>query len=199
MRGPAGRKGDGPAQVGARESVVVAVIGAAHGIKGDVRVKPFTGEPMAIRGYGPLQAPDGRRFEIEAARPAAGSSPDMLVVRFKGIASREAAEALTGIELSVPRAQLPEPDEDEFYHADLIGLAAVTEAGETLGTVVAVQNFGAGDLLEIAPAGGASLFLPFTRAAVPVIDLAGGRVIVDPPAGLLGRDGDADEEGGDSP
>ncbi|MEO8667813.1 MAG: ribosome maturation factor RimM [Bauldia sp.] len=177
-----------------KDRVVVAVIGAAHGIKGDVRVKPFTDDRLAIRRYGPLLAADGRRFDIEAVRPAAGSSPDMLIVRFKGIASREAAEALTGTELSVPRTQLPEPDEDEFYHADLVGLDVVTADGARLGRVVAVQNFGAGELLEIAPPAGTSIFLPFTRAAVPTIDLAAGRVIIAPPAGLL--EGGADDDAG---
>jgi 16S rRNA processing protein RimM len=159
----------------------VARIGAAHGIKGEVRVKSFTAEPLALAAYGPLEAADGRRFTITAARPA-GASPDMLVVRFQGIADRNAAEALNGLELTVPRERLPEPDEDEFYHADLIGLDAVTPSGAPLGTVVAVPNYGAGDLLEIAPPRGPSLLIPFTRAAVPEIDLSARRVTVDPPA-----------------
>ncbi len=159
----------------------MARIGAAHGIKGEVRVKSFTAEPLELAAYGPLEAVDGRRFTIEAARPA-GASPDMLVVRFQGVADRNAAEALNGLELTVPRERLPEPDEDEFYHADLIGLDAVTPSGAPLGTVVAVPNYGAGDLLEIAPPRGPSLLIPFTRAAVPEIDLSARRVTVDPPA-----------------
>ena len=114
--------------------VLVARVGAAHGIKGEVRVKPLTADPLAITAYGPLEAADGRRFEVAAARPAAGASPDMLVVRFKGIATRNEAEALNGTELFVARESLPEAGADEFYHADLIGLAAVTTAGEALGT-----------------------------------------------------------------
>jgi len=165
--------------------VVVGQVGAAHGIKGEVRLRSFTETPMDIAGYAPLTAPDGRCFEIEAARPAAGSAPDMLVVRFKGIDERGAAEALNGIELSVTRDRLPEPQEDEFYHADLIGLAAVTVGGQTLGTVIAVNNYGAGDILEIAPPRGTPILVPFTRAAVPEVDVTGGRVVVDPPPGLI--------------
>ena len=177
----------------AAERVVIARIGAAHGIKGEVRVKAFTGEPADIASYGLLEAADGRRFEVEALRPAAGGSPDMLVVRFKGIADRNQAEALNGIELSVPRARLPEAGPDEFYHADLIGLAAVTTDGASLGTVTAVPNYGAGDLLEIAPKRGESILVPFTRAVVPEVDLASGRVVVDPPEGLIGGSSDQDE------
>jgi len=162
--------------------VVIARIGAAHGIRGEVRVKTFTEDPASIAAYGPLDTADGRRFEVAAMRPL-GGSPDMLVVRLKGIADRNAAEALNGIELSIPRHRLPPAgDVDDFYHADLIGLAAVTPAGEPLGTVVGVPNYGAGDLLEVAPAGGTSVLYPFTRAVVPLVDLRGGRVVVVPPA-----------------
>ena len=170
--------------------VVVARIGAAHGIKGEVRVKSFTAEPLDLAAYSPLEAADGRRFTIRAARPA-GASPDMLVVRFEGIADRNQAEALTGLDLTVPRERLPEPEADEFYHADLIGLDAVTPSGAALGTVVAVPNYGAGDLLEIAPTKGPTLLVPFTRAAVPEIDLSARRVVVDPPA-EVGEEGEAE-------
>ena len=163
------------------DRVVVAHIGAAHGIKGEVRVKSFTARPADIAAYGPLEAADGRRFEIAALRPAAGTSPDMLVVRFAGIDDRNRAETLNGLELSVPRDRLPLAAEDEFYHADLIGLAAATPDGATLGTVIAVQNYGAGDLLEIAPPRGETLLVPFTRAAVPEVDLVARRVVVDLP------------------
>jgi 16S rRNA processing protein RimM len=189
VRGSKSRAASQPEK--ARSLVTVAVVGAAHGIKGEVRVKPLTGDPMAIRAYGPLEAADGRRFEVESARAAAGSSPDMLVVRFRGIANRAEAEALNGLELAVPRDRLPEPETDEFYHADLIGLAVSTVGGDALGTVIAVQNFGAGDLLEIAPRAGPTILIPFTRAAVPVVDAAGGRVVVDPPPGLLETDDEA--------
>ena len=179
------------------DRVLVARIGAAHGIRGEVRVKAFTAAPADIAAYGPLEAADGRRFEVAGLRPAAGTSPDMLVVRFRGVADRNQAEALNGLDLTVPRDRLPAAAEDEFYHADLIGLAAVLGTGEALGTIVSVQNFGAGDLLEVVPRRGASLFVPFTRAEVPEVDLAGGRVVVTPPPGLLDAAGDDDD--GDEP
>ena len=173
-------------------TVVVAEIGAAHGIKGEVRLKSFTQLPDDVARYGPLTAEDGRRFEIEALRPAAGSSsPNMLVVRLKGVRDRTTAETLTGLILSVPQDRLPETDEGEYYHADLIGLTAVTAAGEPLGTVVAVPNYGAGDLIEIAPPRGATILVPFTDAAVPEIDVAGGRVVVVPPVFDTDGEGDA--------
>lgn len=167
------------------ERIVVARIGAAHGVRGEVRLKSFTEHPLAVRAYGPLEASDGRSFTILAARPAAGTSPDMLVVRLERVTRREDAEALTGLELSVPRDRLPAADEDEFYHADLIGLDVAMNDGTKVGTIVAVQNFGAGDLLEIAPSSGPTIFVPFTNAAVPEVDFVGKRVVIDPPAGLL--------------
>ena len=170
------------------DRVIVARIAGAHGIKGEVRLKSYTEVPMAVVGYAPLAAPDGRRFEIVAARAASGTSADVLVVRIKGIADRAAAQALGGIELSVARDRLPATERDEFYHADLIGLAAATVAGRPLGTVVAVQNYGAGDLLEIAARRGAAILVPFTKAMVPTVDVAGGRVVVDPPPGLIDED-----------
>jgi 16S rRNA processing protein RimM len=176
--------------VGSSKNVVVAQVGAAHGVKGEVRLKSFTAVPMDVAAYGALEAADGRLFEIETARPAAAPAGDMLVVHFRGIEDRAAAEALNGVELSVPRARLPEAGDDEFYHADLIGLTAETVSGETLGTVIAVQNYGAGDLLEIAAPGAMPVLIPFTRAAVPTVDVAGGRVVVDPPAGLLEESGE---------
>ena len=162
-------------------TVVVAQIGAAHGIKGEVRLKSFTQDAMAGAAYGPLTAADGRSFEIEAIRPAAGTSPDMMVVRVKGVRDRTAAEKLTNLELSVAAERLPPPAVDEFYHSDLIGLSAMTIDGKLLGAIVAVPNYGAGDLIEIAPAEGSTILVPFTHSAVPEIDIAGGRVIVVPP------------------
>jgi 16S rRNA processing protein RimM len=162
-------------------TVAVAEIGAAHGLKGEVRLRSFTQEPMAVTAYGPLVASDGRAFEIVSARPASGTSAPMLVVRFKGVADRNAAEALTGTRLSLPYDRLPPAEAGEFYHADLIGLAAVTPDGAALGTVVAVLNHGAGDLIEIAPAVGSSILVPFTEAAVPEVDVAAGRIVAIPP------------------
>jgi 16S rRNA processing protein RimM len=178
------------------DAILVARIGAAHGLKGEVRVKALTADPLALKDYTPLAAADGRLFHVEAARPA-GASPDMLVVRFRGIADRNAAEALNGTGLFIPRDRLPATaDEDEFYHADLIGLAAATVAGEALGTVIAVHNFGAGDIIEIAPRRGPTLLVPFTRAVVPIVDLAAQRLVVDPPPGLF--DETKPEEGEDA-
>jgi 16S rRNA processing protein RimM len=158
--------------------VCIAQIGAAHGVRGEVRLRAFTEDPLSVRRYGPLETEDGRRFEIEAVRPA----KDMLVARLKGVSNRDDAERLTNLRLYVARDRLPKPADGEFYHADLIGLAAVTAAGAPFGTVKAVHNFGAGDLLEIEPAGGgATMLLPFTEAVVPVIDIARRRVVVAPP------------------
>jgi 16S rRNA processing protein RimM len=175
--------------------VPVARFGAAHGVRGEVRLKSYTADPLAVRGYGPLEAGDGRSFVITHARPAAGTSPDMLVVRVEGVSDRNQAETLNGIELTIPRDRLPAAGEDEFYHADLIGLAAVVKDGAELGTVIAVRNFGAGDILEIAPRRGQTLLVPFTRAVVPEVDLAGGRVVIDPPPGLLESDSEGDDAG----
>ncbi|CAN5324894.1 ribosome maturation factor RimM [soil metagenome] len=164
---------------GTERRIVVARIGAAHGIRGEVRVKSFTAAPLDAVGYGPLDAPDGRSFTVRSARAI---GPEMLVVHFTGIADRNTAETLNGLDLSVPRAALPAAGEEEFYHADLIGLAAVGADGGPLGTIVAVPNYGAGDLLEIAPPAGLTLLIPFTRAAVPEIDIAAGKVVVVPPS-----------------
>jgi 16S rRNA processing protein RimM len=171
--------------------ILLGTIGAAHGVKGEVRVKCFTADPLAIGAYGELFAKDGRRFEIETLRSLKN---DMLVAKFRGVDDRDAAEALNRVSLYAERSALPAPGEDEFYHADLIGLAAVDEAGKALGTVVAVHNFGAGDILDIAPPRGPSLLVPFTKAAVPVVDIAAGRVTVTPPSETGGRDENADEE-----
>src|SRR5271168_4456854 len=119
--------------------VCLGQIGAAHGVRGEVRLRSFTADPGAILNYGPLQSEDGRVFEIETLRPA----KDHFVARFSGIADRDAAERLANIKLYVPRERLPAPTEpDEFYHADLVGLAVVDPSGQKLGTVVAVHNFG---------------------------------------------------------
>jgi 16S rRNA processing protein RimM len=158
--------------------VCIAQIGAAHGVRGEVRLKAFTESPLGVTRYGPLETEDGRRIEIEAARPA----KDMLVARLKGITDRNAAEALKNIRLYVAREKLPRPADDEFYYADLVGLAAVTAEGAAIGIVKAVHNFGAGDLLEIEPAGGgATMLLPFTEATVPAIDIPGRRIVVELP------------------
>jgi len=165
--------------------VCVARIGAAHGVRGAVKLWTFTEEPLAVQSYGPLMTKDGaRRFEIANLRAA----KDHLVATFKGIASRNDAEKLNGIELYVPREKLPATDDGEYYHADLVGLAAVTATDEPLGRVVAIHNFGAGDIIEIAPPKGATLLLPFTNAVVPTVDLAGGRVVIELPQEIEGEE-----------
>jgi 16S rRNA processing protein RimM len=167
--------------------VQMAVIGAPHGIKGEVRVKTFTGDPLAIADYGPLHASDGRVFEIEGIRPAG----EVVAVRFRGIGDRTSAERLTGTELFVDRSALP-PEDGEFYHADLIGLAVRDESGAVAGRVFAVQNFGGGDILEISFHGRKGLLIPFSQAAVPDVDIAGGFVRIDPVAAGLAEDTDED-------
>ncbi len=165
--------------------ICVARIGAAHGVRGAVKLWTFTEDPLAVKDYGPLMTKDGaRQFELAQVREA----KDHLVVTLKGIATRDDAERLNGIELYVPRDRLPETDDDEYYHADLIGLAAVNAADEPLGRVIAIHNFGAGDIIEIAPAKGATILLPFTNAVVPTVDLANGRVVIELPQEIEGDD-----------
>jgi 16S rRNA processing protein RimM len=164
--------------------ICVAQIGAAHGTRGEVKLWSFTADPMAVKDYGPLETEDGTAtIVIEAVRPA----KTHLVARLAGVHDRTAAERLTNIRLFVPRARLPAPADDEFYHADLIGLTAFTPDGRTFGTVVAVHNFGAGDLIELRPEGVSdTVLLPFTAATVPTVDIVGGRIVVDPPHEVLG-------------
>jgi 16S rRNA processing protein RimM len=165
--------------------ICVARIGAAHGVRGAVKLWTFTEDPFAVKRYGPLATKDGARsFEVTHAREAKGH----LVATLKGIATREDAERLNGIELYIAREKLPATDTDEYYHADLIGLAAVNAADEPIGRVVAIHNFGAGDIIEIAPPHGATMLLPFTNAVVPTVDLAAGRVVIELPAEIDGGD-----------
>jgi 16S rRNA processing protein RimM len=165
--------------------VCVARIGAPHGVRGAVKLWTFTEDPFAITRYGPLSTRDGTRaFEVAQAREGKGH----LVATLKGVTSRNEAERLNGLELYVAREKLPATDGDEYYHADLIGLAAVTTADEPLGKVIAIHNFGAGDIIEIAPPRGATMLLPFTNAVVPTIDIAGGRVVIELPAEIEGED-----------
>lgn len=165
--------------------ICVARIGAAHGVRGAVKLWTFTEDPLAVKDYGPLLTKDGaRQFELAHVREA----KDHLVATFKGVTTRDDAERLNGIELYVPRDRLPETEEDEYYHADLIGLAAVNAAGEPLGRVLAIHNFGAGDIIEIAPPKGATMLLPFTNAVVPTVDLAVGRVVIELPQEIDGGD-----------
>jgi 16S rRNA processing protein RimM len=163
--------------------ICVARIGAAHGVRGAVKLWTFTEDPFAVKAYGPLLTKDGTRsFEVATAREAKGH----LVATLKGIATREDAERLNGVELYVAREKLPATDENEYYHADLIGLAAVNADNEPLGRVIAIHNFGAGDIIEIAPPQGSTMLLPFTNAVVPTIDLKGGRVVIELPNEIAG-------------
>jgi 16S rRNA processing protein RimM len=178
-----------------KNPIQMAVIGAAHGIKGEVRVKTFTGDPLALGVYGPLHAKDGRSFEVTAIRPAG----TVVVVRFKGINDRSAAEALAGTDLFIDRSMLPDDgEEDEFYHADLVGLSVKAEADAVIGKVDAVHNFGGGDILELTFGGRKGVLVPFTQAAVPEVSISGGFVRIDPAAaGLLEDEDDAEDAEGD--
>ena len=168
-----------------RSQICVARIGAAHGVRGAVKLWTFTEDPLAVKAYGPLVTKDGaRQFEVTHAREAKGH----LVATLKGIATREEAERLNGVELYIARDKLPATDENEYYHADLIGLDAVNAANEPLGRVIAIHNFGAGDIIEIAPPSGATMMLPFTNAVVPSVDLASGCVVIELPAEIEGDD-----------
>ena len=159
--------------------MLIGEIGRPQGLKGELRLHSYAGEPQAIARYGPLEDEEGtRRFEIEKMR----SDAKGLVARIKGVSTRESAEALTGTKLYLSRALLPEAQEEEWYHADLVGLDALDEAGAKIGSVVAVQNFGAGDLIEIARAeGGPTMLIPFTRDTVPEVDVDGGWLKIVPP------------------
>ena len=159
--------------------VALGVFGAPQGVRGEVRIKSYTRNPKAIAAYGPLTDGHGARFAFESVRLL---KDEMLVARLEGVVNREAAAALTGVQLFARREQLPPPDEDEFYYDDLVGLAAVNRDGAPLGRVVALNNYGAGDILEIRPEGGGeSLLLPFTKAVAVEIDFPGGRIVIELP------------------
>ncbi|WP_371811433.1 ribosome maturation factor RimM [Stappia sp. 28M-7] len=174
------------------DRILIARIGAAHGVRGEVRVKPFGDDPLSFCDYGPLETADGkRRLVVKSAR----LQKAMVVTRFEGIDDRNAAEALNGLDLYIPRDALPElDDEDEFYHTDLLGLEAVAPGGETIGEIVALPDFGAGTLVEIRPQGAQSFYVPFTREAVPEIDLAAGKVTIVVPESTEGDEAQDDEE-----
>lgn len=165
------------------QRICLGQIGAAHGVRGEVRLRSFTSDPQAIARYGPLETEDGRVFAIESLRPA----KDHFVARLSGINDRDAACALANSKLYTARERLPQTEgPDEFYHADLVGLAAVDPAGKRLGTVVGIHNFGAGDLIEVRPdAGGNTELIPFDVTNVPAVDVAAGRIVVDWPSGTF--------------
>lgn len=169
---------------GSGKRVCLGQVTGVHGVRGEVRVRTFTQEPEAIADYGPVEDADAaRRFVILSARAGKTGA----VARIEGVDSREAAQALKGVEFWVARDALPEDaDEGSYYHADLVGLVAIGADGAALGQIVSVQNFGAGDLLELRPAtGGQTVFVPFTEAIVPDIDIEAGWMLMLPPEGLF--------------
>ena len=170
-----------------KDRVLLGVVAAPHGIRGAVRIKSFTEDPMSLGAYGPLSDESGRKeYRVEPLSAARGA----VLARIEGVADRTAAEALRGLRLYVERAALPATGEREWYEADLIGLAAVGTDGRDWGRVIAFHDFGAGSVMEVS--GGA--MLPFTDAVVPEIDVPGGKVVVDPPAGLLAGGAEKEEE-----
>lgn len=166
--------------------ILMATIGAAQGVRGEVRVRSYTDEPMELGEYGRLQAADGREFEILEIRQA----KSCVVVRFRGVNDRTAAEALNGTELFVEREVLPdeELEEDEFFYADLEGLEAIDGEGTSYGTVTGIYDFGGGDLLELKGPGRRPVVIPFSEAAVLEIDFQNARIIVDPVAAGLAEE-----------
>ena len=165
------------------EMVCVGAIAGAFGVRGEVRLKSFTADPEAVAGYGPLTTEDGEKsFDVTLGRPVKGG----FAARLSGVLTKEDADALRGVQLFAPRDRLPDLPDDEFYHADLIGVEVYDTGGAALGRIKAVHNHGADDLLEIhGPGLRNTVLLPFTRAAVPTVDLAAGRIVADPPAGLF--------------
>ncbi|WP_448202690.1 ribosome maturation factor RimM [Azospirillum sp. sgz302134] len=180
--------------------VCVGQFAGAHGVRGLVKLKSFTEDPDAVASYGPLSDErGGRLFRLSLQ----GTMKDLFLTRVEGISTREQAQELTGVRLYADRSALPETeDEDEFYHADLIGLRAELADGAVYGRVKALYDFGAGDVLEIRTESGSLEMLPFTRVCVPVVDVKGGRVVVDLPAVIEAREGEAREgkdDDGDAP
>ncbi|MDH3666715.1 MAG: ribosome maturation factor RimM [Paracoccaceae bacterium] len=176
--------------------ICVGAIAGAFGVRGEARIKSFCAEPEAIADFGPLTIEDGaREFTLKLTRPV----KEGFAARLSGVATREDAEALKGTRLYAPRDRLPALPDDEFYHADLIGLAVLDTGGAEIGRVRAVHDHGAGDMLDVIPlpgTGGSEVLIPFTRAAVPTVDLGAGRIVVDlAEAGLT--DADMAEESDD--
>lgn len=170
----------GPAGGGRR--ICVGVITGPQGVQGAVRIKSFTEVPEDVAAYGPVEDETRcRRVELHVI----GSAKGVLIARIPGIEDRDQAEALRGLRLYLPRAALPQTEPDEFYHADLIGLVAVLKDGTPVGRVRAIFDFGAGDTLELTRDGAPPVLVPFTRAIVPMVAPAEGRLVLEPPPGLL--------------
>jgi 16S rRNA processing protein RimM len=171
------------------EMVCVGAIAGGHGLAGVVKIKPFTAQPEDVVAYGAVADEAGTRsFDIKLV----GENKGTVLARMSGVGDRTAADALKGVRLYVPRTALPEPDEGEFYHADLVGLSVIDQGGETLGKVHAMHDFGAGDLLEMQLEDGRLVMLPFTQDCVPTVDLKAGHVVAVPTPGLL-DDGNEEE------
>jgi 16S rRNA processing protein RimM len=168
----------------ARESarVCVGVVIGAKGVRGEVRIKSFTANPRDVGAYGPVQLGDRAAEELKITGIAKG---DVVVGRLAGVADRDAAEALKGVQLFVARAALPKAEEGSYYHADLIGMVVNATTGETRGKVSAVLNFGAGDILEIARPDGDTEMIPFSAAVIAAVDMAAGTIVVNPLPGLF--------------
>lgn len=172
--------------------VCLGVVTGAKGLKGEVRIKTFTADPLDVVSYGPVRDESGTRsFTLRITGEAKGQ----VLARVEGVTDRTAAQALQGLRLFVTRDALPAPEEEEFYHADLLGLRVEQADGTVLGAVTAIHDFGAGTMLEVRPRHGNTVMVPFTRAVVPVVDVTGGRVVVEPPPGLLDGSETDDETG----
>lgn len=168
-----------------KEQVVVGVIAGAFGVKGEVRLKSFCAEPGDIANYSPLHTEGGAEYTVKITRSVKGG----FAARLSGIRFKDEADSLRGTKLYADRALLPNLPDDEYYYADLLGLTVLDTGGETLGKIASVDNHGAGDIIEVrGPKLKSALLLPFTREVVPTVDLAAGRVIVDPPAETIGKE-----------
>ncbi|MFO6464728.1 ribosome maturation factor RimM [Jannaschia sp. KMU-145] len=164
-----------------KDHVCLGAVMGSYGVRGEVRLKSFCADPSAVGDYGLLVSDGGTAYAVTVLRPIKGG----YAVRLSGVPHKEAADALKGQRLWAPRDALPALPDDEFYHSDLIGLVAVDTGGADLGRVHAVHDHGAGDLLEVRPAGGASVLVPFTQAIVPTVNLRARRIVIDPPSGLF--------------
>jgi len=175
------------------ERILMGVIGRPHGVRGLVHVQSFTADPDALAAYGVLEDTRGRQFTLHWQSEGIARLAERIGGRDVPVADRTAAAALTNTRLYVPRSALPEAEAEEYYLADLIGLRAETADGEVLGRVTIVHDYGAGTSLEIAPeCQGPALILPFTARAVPVVDVPGGRIVVDPPETTIGEPEEAE-------
>ena len=164
------------------ELICVGAITGARGLKGEVRIKSFTAEPMGICSYGDLFGKNGRtRYQVRITGQAKGQ----LLAHLNGVEDRDAAESLKGTRLYIPKSALPKTEEDEFYFSDLVGLRADLVGGGCLGTVKEVHDFGAGAILEVVGEMAGTVMVPFTRAVVPMVNIAGGKLVIDPPIGLI--------------